>query len=163
MDATLKICGHPKADGTPCRKRIDNPPCWVHRPKPDGDEDAPLNFYNAFNAERRETFLEHIRNGSSITGAAGAVPVSRPTVYAHMEKDPAFAAEVRAAQDACVGEVEETLWDTAVSGNPTAMIFLLTNRASDRWQDRRSIRGEHTITEMPAVQYQVADRPPDEE
>lgn len=90
-------------------------------------------FYK-FDSERQDQAIGLLRDGYSRTAVAAACGISRQTLYDRIEGDAAFAAAVTAAEVEGVAEVEAALRDTALSGNPTAMIFYLCNRAPDRWQ-----------------------------
>jgi len=94
---------------------------------------------NRFTTKKREAYLEHLRRGALRGAAAKAVGVSRWTPLAHAKADPEFARAIEEAELAAVQVVEDALFAAAAEGNVTAQIFVLTNRAPDRWRDRRNV------------------------
>jgi hypothetical protein len=94
---------------------------------------------NKFNAERKEAYLERLREGMRRGKAAQAVGVDRSTVWRAVQEDPEFAAAVDQAElDACE-IIEDALFESAKKGNVTAQQVWLYNRHPDRWKDRRNL------------------------
>lgn len=62
-----------------------------------------------------------------------------------------FRLAVKAAKSISDDMVEEALFDSALGGNVTAMIFWLKNRQPDRWRDVHRV--EHNVrVELPTLQ-----------
>ena len=94
---------------------------------------------NKFNAERKEAYLERLREGMRRGKAAQAVGVDRSTVWRAVQEDPEFAAAVDQAElDACE-IIEDALFESAKKGNVTAQQVWLYNRHPDCWKDRRNL------------------------
>lgn len=99
-----------------------------------------------FDEDMRNDYLALLREGSRKHAAARIVGVDPVTVWRHTERDLDFAEQVKAAEREGDEAVEDALRKAALglggSGkvDTTAAIFWLTNRAPDRWQDRRNIR-----------------------
>lgn len=55
--------------------------------------------------------------------------------YSRLRKsDPDFAEQIDDVLESCVKRVEDALYCNALSGNTTAQIFYLVNRAPDKWK-----------------------------
>ena len=86
-----------------------------------------------FTAPRRALVLQAIAEGKTRTAAMEAVGLARQTLTMAMKRDPEFAALVEAAEMPIHEAVESALLKSAMSGNVTAQIFYLCNRAKERW------------------------------
>ena len=53
-----------------------------------------------------------------------------------MNKNPEIAAAIKKEKKKSIDMVENALFKSAISGNVTAMIFYLKNRAPERYKDR---------------------------
>jgi hypothetical protein len=93
-----------------------------------------------FDAQKREAYLQKLREGCRRGRAAEAVGVSRVTVCDAIRDDAAFADAVTQAElDACE-PVEDALFKAATEDrNVTAIQVWLYNRRPDRWKDMRQI------------------------
>jgi hypothetical protein len=91
-----------------------------------------------FDANKREAFLDKLREGLRRGAAAEAIGVSRVTVCDAMRDDPDFADAVSQAElDSCE-LVEDALFKAAtLDRNVTACQVYLYNRRPDRWRDMR--------------------------
>lgn len=87
----------------------------------------------------RETLLSELRNHANVRIAAFKAGVARDTVYAEMERDPAFKAEVEEAREFALDMIDVTLFSTARSGDLGAICWIQKNRRPDEWQDRRRV------------------------
>ena len=47
-----------------------------------------------------------------------------------------------------INTVEDALFKSAIEGNTTAQIFFLTNRAPDKWKDRRAVVNNKIINKV---------------
>ena len=88
------------------------------------------------NKERTETFLESLRRGVSVLKASKTAGIDYSTIWRWRKKYKIFDSQVLAILDSRTQIVEDALFMNAASGNITAQIFWLKNRASDRWSDR---------------------------
>ncbi len=101
-----------------------------------------------FSAERKEAALDALRRGSLRAAAARSAGVSKQTFYTAMKTKSgrltAFGKAVLDAETEALGEVENALWENAVSGNVPSMIFWLCNRAPDEWKQQMHRKLEYS-------------------
>ncbi len=86
-----------------------------------------------------------LAKGHSLAACAGAIGVSRDTIYEWKEVHPEFSDIIKRGQMKSVLAWEQKLFDVARGeGNATAVIFGLKNRAKDEWSDmtRAEITGK---------------------
>jgi hypothetical protein len=89
----------------------------------------------------KEPFLEHLERHGSITAAAKHAGVRRGTPYEARKNDPVFGRQVDLIVQGAIQQVEDTLYDRAVSGaSDTALIFFLKTRKPEVYGDQ--IRAE---------------------
>ena len=115
-----------------------------------------------FTDNKKDEYLELLRQGGRRYASAKAVGVTPQTVNAHVKDDPNFARAVDEAEMEANEQVEDALFMTATSGNVTAMQVWLYNRAPGRWTDKR--QSEHKVTGSLGIQ--IVDnipRPQDED
>ena len=93
-----------------------------------------------FTAPRRALVLKAIAEGTTRTAAMEAVGLHRSALSHTMKRDPEFAALVEAAEMPVHEAVESALLKSALSGNVTAQIFYLCNRAKERWTHVNQVR-----------------------
>jgi hypothetical protein len=99
-----------------------------------------------FDTNKRDAYLEKLRQGLRRGAAAEAVGVHRSTVGNAMRDDPDFAAAVSEAElDACE-LVEDALFKAATQDrNVTAIQVWLYNRRPARWKDMRQASKTDTL------------------
>jgi len=108
--------------------------------------------YNKFGVDKKALFLEKVAGGMRFTSASKAAGVDRSTVYNWLQKDPEFAEAYKQAEVAQIELVEDALIQQCLKGNATCLIFFLTNRAPDRYADRRNPTViQHTMSRDEAV------------
>jgi|SRR5579883_2782494 len=91
-----------------------------------------------FTMEKRQRYLGCLATGMRRGDAARCAGVSRWTAQRYAREHPEFQEEVARAEEIACDAIEQSLRNTALSGNVTAMIFYLCNRCPSRWQrDRR--------------------------
>jgi hypothetical protein len=100
---------------------------------------------------KKEQFVQLLKMGNTLSGAAEGIGVDRDTVLDERRRDKRFDAKVKDARyNYQVYLVEDALYTEAIKGNVTAQIFFLKNRAPDRWGDRVDFSGgmkvEHEIS-----------------
>ena len=88
-----------------------------------------------FGAKTREKFLALLREGVGKCQAARSLKLDPHTPSEYAREHPEFGTAVEDARLESIEEVEDALFQAAVSGNVTACIFFLANRAPDRWRD----------------------------
>ena len=86
--------------------------------------------------EKLQLLEEWSTQGLYIKDIAAKMGVSVSTVYDWMNKNPEIAAAIKKGRDKSIDMVENALFKSAISGNVTAMIFYLKNRAPERYKDR---------------------------
>lgn len=91
-----------------------------------------------FNKERREAYLQALREGLRPTRAAESVGVSRQIVYAYREAHPEFRREELLAERESLEAVEDALYQAAISGNINAIKMILFNRDPERWSEKQA-------------------------
>ena len=112
--------------------------------EPAYDEPEPSYFERRpkFDQPKKDSYLEHLREGAGRHQAAHHVGVHPSTVSRHMTRDPEFAQEVSLAERMADDEVVNALYLAATSGNVTAIQVWLYNRRTDEWADRRNVKAE---------------------
>lgn len=98
-----------------------------------------------FTEEKRARYLGSLRQGLRHGQACRAANISRQTVWQYKKAHPEFQQEIDHAEADYCDEVEKCLLKSIRKLNLSAMIFWLTNRAPDRWRDRR---GQPTIIQQ---------------
>lgn len=89
--------------------------------------------------ERVELYLSALAQGQRRGVAARAAGVTRDTIVRWRRLDPDFAAAAEEAELDAHEQVEDALYQAAVSGNVTAIQVYLYNRLPDRWRDQRNL------------------------
>lgn len=90
---------------------------------------------------------EFLKDGYSVAGFAGSIPISVQTVYNWMEEHPEFLDAVKAGQAAAALWWEDIARANAQKseGNATTIIFGLKNRVPLEWRDRKEL--DHTSSD----------------
>lgn len=86
--------------------------------------------------EKLQLLEEWSTQGLYIKDIAAMMGVCVTTVYDWMNKNPEIAAAIKKGRDKSIDMVENALFNSAINGNVTAMIFYLKNRAPERYKDR---------------------------
>lgn len=114
-----------------------------------------------------EKFLAALAEKGAVAPAAKAAGVGRATVYEHRKTDHAFSQRIDEILDACVEEVEGTLYERAAAGaTDTAVIFFLKTRKPAvygdhlRFEEREQIRKEAREEALAEMRAQIRDLPP---
>ena len=98
-----------------------------------------------FTAPRRALVLKAISEGKTRSAAMESLGLARQTLTMAMKRDPDFAALVEAAEMPVHEAVESALLKSAMSGNVTAQIFYLCNRAKERWTHVNQVKVDTKI------------------
>jgi hypothetical protein len=72
--------------------------------------------------------------------------VAVSTIYLWKLKHPKFSEAIRLGKEPADVRVERSLYQSAIDGNPTSMIFWLKNRRSDRWRDWKEHEHKGTVS-----------------
>lgn len=92
-----------------------------------------------FSQEKKEAYLEHLRQGLRRGEAATSIGMTRHGVAYHYYRDPEFMAQIEQAElDACE-KVESALFKAACDGNVIACQVWLYNRKPHQWKDKRNL------------------------
>jgi len=73
---------------------------------------------------------------------ADCIGCARSTFYEHKNKRPDISDALKRGRSKGIQAVTNALFESAVDGNTTAMIFYLKNRDPDKWKDRQAV--DHT-------------------
>lgn len=93
--------------------------------------------YGKLTPEKKAEFLEKLKTGISIAGAARAVGVTHSTVYNLMNRDKEFKTLVSEAREAGSDRLEDTLLNIGVRDrNVTSLIFLLKGRRPEIYREK---------------------------
>ena len=108
-------------------------------------------------------FLEHIRNGSSISASALAAGVGRTTVYRTLESDQAFADQLKDAWEHGTDLVEDLLLqDAQKPGAFTPKLAILRARRPEKYREHFEVehKGRVLIWDLPGPK-QIPSKPSD--
>jgi hypothetical protein len=87
--------------------------------------------------DKKDIFINiYNEKACNISEACKAIDISRTTYYNWLSTDPVFKKEIQDAEASMIDYVEGQLLTAIKRGNITAMIFFLTNRASDKWKHK---------------------------
>ena len=111
-----------------------------------------------FTIERRAIYLASLRKGARRGQAAEACGVTSQCVRDYIERDPDFKDAIDEAEIAAHEAVENALWHKAKNGNVQAIVFWLTNRMPDKWQNvnRHEFRGQIAALSKGEVDLKLA-------
>ena len=79
---------------------------------------------------------DHASFGLTRRQIAAAMGWCTATLYNKIKKDVAVLDAIKEGEAEGIKKVANALFDNALSGNTTAQIFFLKNRAPDEWKDR---------------------------
>ncbi len=97
-----------------------------------------------------KAILRSLENGAGIQAACKAAGITTMSFWRWRKKNPKLDKLVATLLEGQIEIVEDALYKSALAGNTTAQIFFLTNRAPERWKDRRAIEhsGDIKITKI---------------
>jgi hypothetical protein len=110
--------------------------------------DAALREGRGFTPDKQADYLALLAQRVQATKAAEMCDVSMQAVRNHRAKDPAFVEAEAHARAESIAPVVDKLYDLAMDGHMTAILFLLQNAAPDEWKDMRQMKKtvQHTGT-----------------
>ncbi len=89
-----------------------------------------------FTAKRREAYLERLRNGSGRMKAAFDVGLTSKTIKRAVDDDPEFMEACAVAEGHATDQVEESLFESARSGNVPAAVKWLEVKRPEVWKEQ---------------------------
>ena len=89
-----------------------------------------------------ERVIGALSMGADLMIAARIVGVSREALRKYCAKNPATALRMDEAKSFADERVVKSLFNKALAGDTTAMIFWLKNRQPTAWRDRRELAGD---------------------
>lgn len=96
--------------------------------------------------------LEHIHRlclmGCTDEGLADFLDVSRRTIATWKKKYPEFLYTVRGGKQVADANVAFALYEKAIGGDTTAMMFWMKNRQPEQWRDQSHIKVEDEMKEQ---------------
>jgi hypothetical protein len=98
--------------------------------------------------KKLRAIFKSLKNGSSICKACAAASVDVSTLWQWRKDNEKLDVKIIAIIDSRIQVVEDALYKTACNGNTTAQIFFLTNRASERWADKRALVNNHVVNNI---------------
>jgi len=96
----------------------------------------------------KERYVENIRNGLTHKASAKAVGRGPSATWRWMRQDPEFKANVLHAELERAKVVEDVLYQKALGGHLTALIFWLCNRVPDQWRHVQNIRIDADVRQV---------------
>ncbi|QBQ56488.1 DNA-binding protein [Nitrosococcus wardiae] len=88
---------------------------------------------------------------------AAALGISESTLYKHKTLNPEIAEAIKRGQAKGLAHVANALFNKAVKGNVTAMIFYLKNRAPTLWKDKPDILPGESIPDPVKIEFVLKD------
>lgn len=113
-----------------------------------------------FDEVRRQTYLQLIRQGYRRVKSAELVGVSYRCVVDRMRTDEDFHNALLEAEEARIDEVEEALFESAISGNVTAQQVVLFNRRPDQWANASAVHVRRELERAAAEKEAEEDERP---
>jgi hypothetical protein len=105
----------------------------------------------------KQAFLDSIAAGATVTDAAAAAKVSRSAAYDTRISDPAFANAWDEHQAQLLERVEQALYNQALRGDTTALIFLA--KAKLKWSDKPQL-DEQLRMQIEAMRRAISELDP---
>lgn len=96
-----------------------------------------------FSDERRDTFIEGLRQGLSVTGAADKAGMSRMAMYQEREKNAEFGQRWADAIESGTDALEDAAHSRAMTVSDTLAIFLLKARRPAKYRERIDVNTLH--------------------
>lgn len=93
-----------------------------------------------FGQVQRDAYLDGLANGLRRGAAAAAAGVTRSGVCKYYTRHPEYLEAIELAEIAACDQVEDALYQAAISGNVVACQVWLYNRWPARWMDKRNVQ-----------------------
>jgi hypothetical protein len=108
-------------------------------------ENMANNGGKQYDASRLLTYTGWSREGLTNAEIAKRIGISIRTLYVWKQKYPEFAEALREGKEDVDFRVENALFDKAIAGDTTAMIFWLKNRQPAKYRDKHEIESSGNI------------------
>tara|TARA_B100002003_G_C14133829_1_gene545238 strand:+ start:1422 stop:1961 length:540 start_codon:yes stop_codon:yes gene_type:complete len=125
----MEVCESTTANGEPCRREVAKGLSHCFQHDPDQLDGRAVKF----DSIKREAYLQALRDGHTKSTAARSVNMSRQGVWSYCERHPEFTGLISNAEMSAAGDVEASLYKSAVKGSVPAQIFYLKNRVRESW------------------------------
>lgn len=91
------------------------------------------------------------RDGLTDEQIARNMGINPATLYEWKKKYPKIAESLKRSKDVADRQVENALFENAISGNITAQIFWLKNRKPDKWRDKQEYEDRTAIDKLDGI------------
>lgn len=97
------------------------------------------------------------RDGLTDEQIARNMGINPATLYEWKKKYPEIAESLKRSKDVADRQVENALFENAISGNITAQIFWLKNRKPDKWRDKQEYEDRTAIDKLDGILKELRD------
>lgn len=97
------------------------------------------------------------RDGLTDEQIARNMGINPATLYEWKKKYPKIAESLKRSKDVADRQVENALFENAISGNITAQIFWLKNRKPDKWRDKQEYEDRTAIDKLDGILKELRD------
>ena len=97
------------------------------------------------------------RDGLTDEQIARNMGINPATLYEWKKKYPKIAESLKRSKDVADRQVENALFENAISGNITAQIFWLKNRKPDKWRDKQEYEDRTAIDKLDGILQELRD------
>lgn len=87
---------------------------------------------------------------------AHAIGIHRDTLTNHKKRNSELSEAIKRGRAKGIAKVSNALFEAAISGNVTAMIFYLKNRAPNEWSDRHEVTAAGGSPLVPVLNVTIA-------
>lgn len=91
------------------------------------------------------------RDGLTDEQIAQNMGINPTTLYEWKKKYPEISKSLKRSKDVADRQVENALFENAISGNITAQIFWLKNRKPDKWRDKQEYEDRTAIEKLDEI------------
>lgn len=91
------------------------------------------------------------RDGLTDEQIARNMGINPATLYEWKKKYPKIAESLKRSKDVADRQVENALFENAISGNITAQIFWLKNRKPNKWRDKQEYEDRTAIDKLDGI------------
>ena len=97
------------------------------------------------------------RDGLTDEQIAQNMGINPTTLYEWKKKYPKISKSLKRSKDVADRQVENALFENAISGNITAQIFWLKNRKPDKWRDKQEYEDRTAIDKLDGILKELRD------
>ena len=91
------------------------------------------------------------RDGLTDEQIARNMGINPATLYEWKKKYPKISKSLKRSKDVADRQVENALFENAINGNITALIFWLKNRKPDKWRDKQEYEDRTAIEKLDEI------------